>query len=71
MLSTQTTGSHTQIPLNFHTVVAAKRFVNHPDAPRFRHFEKRWGEDIIYNIKFLSISNSNAEKTQVFAVETS
>lgn len=41
MVSTQTTESRTQIPLNFHTVVVANRFANHPDAPRSGHFEKR------------------------------
>lgn len=42
-VSTQTTESRMQIPLDFHTVVVANGFANHPDAPRFRHFEKRRG----------------------------
>lgn len=32
MVSTQSTRSHTQIPLNFHRAVVANRFVNHPEA---------------------------------------
>lgn len=40
MVSTQSTGSHVQIPLDFHRVAIVNRFVNHPEAQDFVSLRK-------------------------------
>lgn len=40
MVSTQRTGSHIQIPLDFHRVAVANRFVYHPEAQDFVSLRK-------------------------------